>query len=338
MALQAELRDDIELSRPKWTWRAATGALAGVLVLVAVVAVVWHFGDARRFEELIERAHPMWLLVAASLQTATYFCAGGIWWLVLRRSGASQPLRRLVVLSVAKLFTDEALPSGGVMGTLVLLRALVRRGVPVGIATAALVVNLIAFYAAFMIAAAVSLLFLWLRHDLNAVLVTMTALLFVVALAVPTSLLLLVRGGRSRFHAWLTRVRPARVFLRAFAEAPRARIRDRASLAGAFGLQLVTITLDAATLLAALAAVGEHVPPAVTFAAFVFAMIAEVISVAPAGLGTFEGTCVALLHMSGVGLEPALAATLLLRGFTFWLPMLPGVWLLQRETRPVRLA
>jgi hypothetical protein len=34
-----------------------------------------------------------------------------------------------------------------------------------------------------------------------------------------------------------------------------------------------------------------------------------------------------------LAVEPALAATLLLRGFTFWLPMLPGLWLARRELR-----
>jgi len=29
--------------------------------------------------------------------------------------------------------------------------------------------------------------------------------------------------------------------------------------------------------------------------------------------------------------EAALAATLLLRGLTFWLPMVPGLWLARRE-------
>lgn len=35
--------------------------------------------------------------------------------------------------------------------------------------------------------------------------------------------------------------------------------------------------------------------------------------------------------LHGVPIETALAATLLLRGFTFWLPMLPGFALSQRE-------
>jgi hypothetical protein len=38
-----------------------------------------------------------------------------------------------------------------------------------------------------------------------------------------------------------------------------------------------------------------------------------------------------MLSLLGVAIEGALAATLLLRGLTFWLPMLPGLWLAKRE-------
>ena len=51
------------------------------------------------------------------------------------------------------------------------------------------------------------------------------------------------------------------------------------------------------------------------------------------GLGTFEGTAIAMLHSHGLSIETALAATLLFRGFTFWLPMIPGLWLSRRELK-----
>jgi ABC-type Fe3+ transport system permease subunit len=51
----------------------------------------------------------------------------------------------------------------------------------------------------------------------------------------------------------------------------------------------------------------------------------------PVGLGTFEAGSVSHASFLGVSIEAALAATLLLRAFTFWLPMLPRIWLAQRE-------
>jgi uncharacterized protein (TIRG00374 family) len=98
-------------------------------------------------------------------------------------------------------------------------------------------------------------------------------------------------------------------------------------------LQLLVFVLDAATLGTMLLAVGAPMSPGIVFASFVFASVIATLAWVPGGLGTFEGTCVALLSAHGVAVEAALAATLLLRGFTFWLPMLPGLWLARRELR-----
>jgi len=51
------------------------------------------------------------------------------------------------------------------------------------------------------------------------------------------------------------------------------------------------------------------------------------------GLDTFEASSVALLKAIGVPIEAGLTATLLLRGFTLWLPMLPSLWLARQELR-----
>jgi uncharacterized membrane protein YbhN (UPF0104 family) len=67
------------------------------------------------------------------------------------------------------------------------------------------------------------------------------------------------------------------------------------------------------------------------FASFMIASVAATVGPTPLGLGTFESVCVATLAVVGVRLEAALTATLLLRGLTFRLPMLPGLWIARRE-------
>jgi glycosyltransferase 2 family protein len=64
---------------------------------------------------------------------------------------------------------------------------------------------------------------------------------------------------------------------------------------------------------------------------FILASVVATLSPIPLGLGSFEGTCTGLLHLTGGRLEASLAATLILRGLTLWLPMLPGLWLIRRE-------
>jgi uncharacterized membrane protein YbhN (UPF0104 family) len=67
------------------------------------------------------------------------------------------------------------------------------------------------------------------------------------------------------------------------------------------------------------------------------ASVAETVSLIPGGVGTFDAACVGLLNFLEVPLETALAGTLLLRGFTLWLPLLPGLYLLRWSTpRPRR--
>jgi hypothetical protein len=90
--------------------------------------------------------------------------------------------------------------------------------------------------------------------------------------------------------------------------------------------------LDVLTLWAAAHAVGMDIGVANVFVSFILASIVATLSPIPMGLGTFEGTCVGMMHFLGGGLEASLAATLILRGLTLWLPMLPGLWLIRRET------
>jgi len=82
-----------------------------------------------------------------------------------------------------------------------------------------------------------------------------------------------------------------------------------------------------------LLAVGVSTPPWAVFSSFMLASLARTVGIVPGGLGTFEAVSVASLRAAGVSLAAALAATLLFRGFSFWLPMIPGWWLTRDEAR-----
>jgi hypothetical protein len=53
----------------------------------------------------------------------------------------------------------------------------------------------------------------------------------------------------------------------------------------------------------------------------------------PGGVGTFEAAAVSTLVMLAVPTEEALAGILLLRGLTFWAPMLPGLAVVRAELK-----
>ncbi|HUL81683.1 MAG TPA: lysylphosphatidylglycerol synthase transmembrane domain-containing protein, partial [Gammaproteobacteria bacterium] len=135
---------------------------------------------------------------------------------------------------------------------------------------------------------------------------------------------------------WLTTLPDIADLFTKVTTAPSTLLRDKRLLTVTISLQLGVFALDALTFWAICFALAQPIDVVTTFATFMAASVAATIGPIPLGLGTFEGTAVALLHVLGVEMEAALAATLLLRGLTFWLPMVPGLWLARREMAALR--
>jgi Mg2+-importing ATPase len=89
--------------------------------------------------------------------------------------------------------------------------------------------------------------------------------------------------------------------------------------------QLAIVLLDATTVWILIRSLGEAASPAGVFASFMVSTLLRTISIVPGGLGIFEAASVVTLKLAGVAVPVALAATLLFRGLSFWLPMLPGL-------------
>jgi uncharacterized protein (TIRG00374 family) len=293
--------------------------------------VAAHFTELERFVELARNARPVWLLASLALQSITYFAAAGVWWVVLQRRGEHPSFLGLVPMGLAKLFTDQAIPTGGIGGTILVIRALVRRRIPSGIAMSALLLGMTAYYTAYAVAVGMTLAFLYFEGLLDGAMLAGAAAFACVAIAVPA----VVLAVRRNVHRWpftvAARIPGFTPFLEAMQEAKLRPGSDWQPFLAAAILQLSVFLLDAATLWTTLRAVGSTASPIVAFVAFMSASVAATIGPMPLGLGTFEAASVATLHLQGQPLEIALTATLLLRGLTFWLPMLPGLLVAHRE-------
>jgi uncharacterized membrane protein YbhN (UPF0104 family) len=79
------------------------------------------------------------------------------------------------------------------------------------------------------------------------------------------------------------------------------------------------------TLWAALQAAGGHVPLLVLLALFLAADAAGALSGAPNGLGAFDIVVLAGLEAAGIAVSVTVAALVLYRLLTAWLPVLPGL-------------
>jgi uncharacterized protein (TIRG00374 family) len=322
---------DRESRRP--AYRRLLAWLPGVLVLIGLGIVLLQFAELESLLEVLGALSLASLLVAAVPQLATYAATASIWYLVLRRARHRRQFAALYLLGIAKLFIDQALPSGGLSGSLLIASALRRRGVSTPVATAALLVAAISFHIALTIGAAVSVLILMLHHALGRVAVLSVIGCLIIALVLLGAILWLRRRRGSSVDRWVGRLPMLRRAWDAIRAAPAALLTDVPLLLAATALQLCIIALDGATLWILLQALGAAAPYGSALAAFVLASIIADLVPIPLGLGSFEAALVGLLTLSHIGLAIAAATTLLFRGLSFWLPMIPGLWLARRELR-----
>lgn len=305
--------------------------LVGLLLLLGFIVLAANLGEVEHFIALARQLQPVWLVTAVFAQILTYFCAAAIWQQTLRHAGVTYSLWQLLPLGFAKLFSDQALPSGGLSGTAFFVTALNRRGVDAPLCMAALLVSLITYYIAFLLVALTSLALLWLHHAIQLWIVGVGVLFCLVVVAIPGGLLWLHRVGNRQPPQLLLRLPGVGQTLQAFTTTPSHLMLDRKLMQTAVFLQLAIFLLDSVTLWIMLLAIGQDTTFLVAFPSFVVGAMVGLIGLIPMGLGTFEATCVAILHLLGTPVEAALTATLLLRGLTLWLPMLPGLWYARRE-------
>ncbi len=307
--------------------------LVGLAILAAVVAVALHFSEAAQFASLVEQVEPAWLAAALALQAGTYVAQGEIWRSVVRAAGAALPLGVAYKLSLVKLLVDQALPSSGVSGSVVVADALRRRGVAGDVAMAGIVVSSAAYLLAYVIALGIGIVVL-VAEDRASAPVVAVGVIFIVAASAAAAAEIALSGRpaqrhRGRIGRWLGRP------LELLASARAKLSHDARLLARATALQVVIVALDCLTLWVLLRALGAAPPLTAVFASFMISTLLRTISIVPGGLGTFEAVLVITLRDAGIAIPLALSATLLFRGLTFWLPMLPGAVLARSVRRRI---
>ncbi|NLS20402.1 flippase-like domain-containing protein [Rhizobium sp. P40RR-XXII] len=323
----------VSLDGQRSKFAIAASWLIGILLLAALVVLVLRRGDIELFISVLVSADPVWLMAAFLSQVGTYACAAAIWANVLGRVGVQRRTRDLFGLALMELFANQAMPTGGISGSVIVMHGLRRRAVPDAIAATALLTAALSYYVAYLLVALLGFALLWWQVGLSNGWFYLGAI-FVLVIILIAALLLFVVRSRGRFipksiRGWPSVKRLADVMQ----SIRRDVVGDSMVILRAVSLQTFIFMLDAMTLWLALRAIAVEIAPTDAFVSFILASVVATLAPLPLGLGSFEGTCVALLHLFGVQIEAALAGTLVLRGLTFWLPMVPGIWLLRREAR-----
>lgn len=305
----------------------------GVICAAALTGAVLHWGEVEQFAALVRQARPGWLGLAVLLQLSTYLSVAAGWSAVLRKAGTPRPLPRLMRIAVTKLFADQAFPSAGMGGNVLLIDQLRAIGVERGPAVAALLLSIIGYYAAYALFALVMLVLLWLHDRATPLMAGLVTLFLCIAFAIPGLALWLRHRGSEPLPPSIERIGIVRSLLETVAQAPAALLRDRALLIRVTVCNALIFLADAGTFFACLHALGQTSTPGTAFIALLMASIVTTLGPIPLGLGSFEATATAMLKLLGTPLEAAFATTMLLRLLTLWLPLVPGMVLMRNAVR-----
>jgi uncharacterized protein (TIRG00374 family) len=316
--------------------RKRKGWVIGFVVIGALVLLVKNHTEPAQFARIVAHAHPAWLLLAVVLQLLTYPCIALTWTYVIHRDGEHPPsLGKLVRLSVAELFMDQTIPSGGMSGTVLVVASLKKRGVPQHAAVAAVVSSLLGFYLAQIVGVIIAFVVLVVGGHFGGWEATATTIALVGSLLIPIPLVVTLMGALEKLPKRVQRIKAVAEIRDHIADAPRELVFSPVVLLVATALRFAVLVLDGGTLAISALAIGSSAPVVSITAAFVLAYVVGSVTFLPGGLGTFEVACTTLLAGLGVPFASSAAATLLMRGLSFWLPMLPGIFFTRREvTRP----
>lgn len=329
-------------------WRTVLWLLAPPGLFLAVVLRI---ADLSALRSAIVPAAPAWLLAASALAAAFAVTQGALYQGVFAVLGEEVTLGSAVSLALVMAFASLALPGGTASGIAYFVSAARDRGIASSRALLAAFAYYLFEYGALLPVLLIGMAVLRGHRDLAPGALIALVVFYVLALGTATVMVWgVVRPERVTQRLietadWLRRTirgvgrwLPAPAVARIVAEvreilvvARRSPSRAARSLLHAALLQVIALGL----LDAVFAALGSRLAPAVLIAGYAVGTVFMLVSITPSGAGVVEGAMTVTFTSLGVPLEVAVAATVLFRLYTFWLPMLAG-FLTLRWVRPAR--
>jgi Mg2+-importing ATPase len=313
-------------SRPSH-WSRYLPWVFGSAILTGVIVVSFHFSEAEDFFRVIQQSQPRWILVATVLQLLTYVAQGEVFRAPVRLTTHRIGARLVYELSLVKLFMDQALPSAGISSIVFVAKSMQQHGVPRAVVSASMVANIASYNIAYIICLLAALAITTATGHSNAVIIFVSVLFVLFAVGLVVAVVAISGGRAKKLAALVERVPVVRYAMAFLTDADAALTQNLRLIVETSCWQVAIFLLDAATMSVLILALGERAPIKGVFASFMISSLLRTMGFVPGGLGTFEASSVVTLRMAGVAIPVGLSATLLFRGLSFWLPMLPGLWL-----------
>jgi uncharacterized membrane protein YbhN (UPF0104 family) len=328
----AGAREPARRSTRQRAWIVARVVLVAAMAYLAVEVVIANSAELSGTGSYLDRAHWDWIAAAALAETLSYLAFTQLQRRLLLAGGVRTGIVPMTAITLAGNAMNTSLPGGGAFATVFAYRQFRRRGADEALTTWTVV--------AFTLLTALTLSLmavagLWIAGEDGPVagLWPLIPLLLAVPLALVVTLL------RPRVVGFVA-IPPLR-WLHRVAGVPRVdpvpvvrRLVDRLGAvtpgigdwAAGLGWALGNWMTDCLCLVLAFEAVGAAVPWRGLLVAYGAAQVATNLPITPGGLGVVEGSLTIALVAYGGSTAGSVAAVLLYRILSFWVPM-PLGWM-----------
>ena len=323
------------------------------VTIAAILLLYLKFSELKLIQQLFTQSNWYYLAAVVLIQVLFFVVQAVNYRAVLQIKNLTVGIKELFPIGYVVQFLSQAIPTAGISGQIFFIYYLKKYGLSVAEGIGRAILELASLYIGYAVLFIISVVLLFrkdvFQHEPRFVFFIYAFLVFFLIIAVIV-MLSQKRHHATRFHWIVKRIsgyfKTTKLFdnpwMQALADGDYFAIvteQFRETLGwnhlkhfkGTFTLaclwQVVMLFSHALTLYLISWALGHPIPFAACFVAFTFSKFLSMISVVPGAQGVFEGAMTLILISFGVDKSVALAATLLTRAFTFWLPM-PIGWIL----------
>jgi glycosyltransferase 2 family protein len=308
-------------------------ALAIFILLAAgfVGFLLANVGDFMLFLKLVIGAQYRWIILALLLQALTYPATGAVWKIVAHSSNFNLNWKKSSSIALEQLAIDQVVPAGGVAGQTLIARSMINLGMPNWLAIESVLVGILSYHLAYSLVAVTALTLLYISGKLTLLVILVAAGYFTIAGFVTWLTFLVANRKTDKIPEWLRKKKVVSDFLESLNFVSAEKVLSSKLLIQSSFARLIVMLLDALTLYVIMMAIKAPLSLTAAFIGFVVGSLAGSVTFVPGGVGGYEVGSTAILVLLGVSVEAAIAGTVILRGLTLWIPLIPGIYFLKHQ-------
>lgn len=305
-----------------------------LLLFVAVIVVLFNFSEIKEIGRLFAEAKWYWLLAAFGSQFLNFFIQGNVYNYVYKILKFPKiKMVKLMKMGVLAIFLNFTIPSLGIAGFLTFLKILKRDGVKEGRTLLAIMIELLAYYIAFVLLLFLSLIYLFFKLGQIGSVQTIAAIAFVLLVIFVSGFVYWLVHNKKRLEKrlnWFAQ----KIEIFEEGESNQEKVKEmvddfhqdfnwlkknKRKTVGPIALQFIKYLSDGLTIFFIFLAFGVMSPIGLGVVVFALGRLFGLVSFIPGGLGAFEGAMVLIMSSLGYSLEISLSVMLVYRFYSFWL-------------------